>query len=402
VATSIICPVLAVSVAFGLASRQDQQPPVFKSAVELVAVEVQVVDREGKPITGLGARDFRVKLDRNDRRVVSADFVQTGAGTDGAGGTADRPAAVDAPPTPQQVDRAFILAIDESSFHTRHAPAAVQAARRFIQQLGPRDQVALYTYPVSQSSFLLTTDHAAVLKELDSVVGVLDVPRGQYQLGLADVIEITAGSFEVLTEIAKRVCPARPAECYRPLREQAQAMAIAFEAQVAQSVAGLRRLLQALGQHPGRKTLVLISGGLLASTRPGARPDVNSIITTIGEEAARADASLYVLHMDSSFIEAFSPSGSGSVPSFMRDPGVMGAGLERFAGVAGGALIRVQSGSGDPAFGRVLRETSAYYLLGVEPHDRERDGRPHYISVEVKRRGAEVRARRTVIIPAPR
>jgi hypothetical protein len=218
---------------------------------------------------------------------------------------------VDAPPTPQQVDRAFILAIDESSFHTRHAPAAVQAARRFIQQLGPRDQVALYTYPVSQSSFLLTTDHAVVLKELDSVVGVLDVPRGQYQLGLADVIEITGGSFEVLTEIAKRVCPARPAECYRPLREQAQAM------------------------------------------------------------------------------EAFSPSGSGSVPSFMRDPGVMGAGLERFTGVAGGALIRVQSGSGDPAFGRVLRETSAYYLLGVEPEDRERDGRPHYISVEVKRRGAQ-------------
>ena len=45
----------------------------------------------------------------------------------------------------------------------------------------------------------------------------------------------------------------------------------------------------------------------------------------------------------------------------------MGQGLEMIAGKAGGVLLRVEAGTGESAFGRVLRETSAYYLLGVEP-----------------------------------
>ena len=44
---------------------------------------------------------------------------------------------------------------------------------------------------------------------------------------------------------------------------------------------------------------------------------------------------------------------------------------------AGGALFKVQVGSGEYAFDRVLREISAYYMLGVEPADEDRDGRPH-------------------------
>jgi hypothetical protein len=142
-----------------------------------------------------------------------------------------------------------------------------------------------------------------------------------------------------------------------------------------------------------------VSGGLLASDRPGARPDVRQVIDEIGRKAALANVHLYVLHMDNSFLDAFSPKGVGPRASFMRDSGALGAGLERFAGTAGGELFRVQAGTGDAAFDRVLLETQAYYLLGVEPEPSDRDGRPHAISVSVRTRGAQVRSRTTLVIP---
>lgn len=164
---------------------------------------------------------------------------------------------------------------------------------------------------------------------------------------------------------------------------------------------GLRTLFVALHQDPERKTVVIVSGGLFASDRVGGRPDVSGIITTMGEEAAKANATLYVLHMDSSFLDAFSAANGGTPStSLMRETSASESGLDRLAGTAGGTLVHVEPGSEDRAFQRILRETSAYYLMGVEPLDRDRDGRQHFISVRAKVQGAEVRSRRTVRIPA--
>jgi hypothetical protein len=54
----------------------------------------------------------------------------------------------------------------------------------------------------------------------------------------------------------------------------------------------------------------------------------------------------------------------------------------------------------DVAFNQVLSKTSAYYLLGVEPDDKDRDGKPHEIKVKVERRGVTVLHRTEVTIPA--
>jgi hypothetical protein len=167
----------------------------------------------------------------------------------------------------------------------------------------------------------------------------------------------------------------------------------------------LRLLLAALHQDPARKTVVVISGGLLASDRVGGRPDVSSAVEMLGAEAASARANLYVLHMDSSFLQSFSVTSggrTGAARSSLRESSALAAGLDRLAGATGGAIIRVEPGGETRAFRRVLRETSAYYVLAVEPLPEDRDGRMHYISVKTSVRGAEVRARRTVIIPAAR
>ena len=65
---------------------QGQKPPTFRSAVELIAVDVNVVDRNGQPVAGLAAEQFEVSVDGKPRRVASATFL------DYAAAQADRPA----------------------------------------------------------------------------------------------------------------------------------------------------------------------------------------------------------------------------------------------------------------------------------------------------------------------
>ena len=68
------------------AGAQGQKPPTFRSAVELIAVDVNVVDRNGQPVAGLAAEQFEVSVDGKPRRVASATFL------DYAAAQADRPA----------------------------------------------------------------------------------------------------------------------------------------------------------------------------------------------------------------------------------------------------------------------------------------------------------------------
>jgi hypothetical protein len=156
---------------------------------------------------------------------------------------------------------------------------------------------------------------------------------------------------------------------------------------------------------PERKTVVLLSAGMAAGDRVGGRPDLSSSISTVGAEAGAANTSVYILHMDNSFFDAFSSSANAvkdagdRTRSSSRDSYLLGRGLDQLAGSAGGALLRVQAGTGALAFGRMLRESSAYYLLGVSPAPEDRDGKLHVLRVNVKKRGVTVRTRTHVIIP---
>ncbi len=178
---------------------QSQQRPVFRAGADLIVVDVQVVDRRGAPIADLKAGDFEVRVDRSVRKVVSAQFLRHEASSSPAQAT--EPEAAAPAETARGVapaGRSFILAVDESSFRARNALAAMQAARRFIENLEPDDRIGLFKYPVYPKSVQLTTDHESVLEELQSVIGVLEVPQGRYNLSLSEVIDITAEDSEIL------------------------------------------------------------------------------------------------------------------------------------------------------------------------------------------------------------
>jgi hypothetical protein len=78
----------AFAAALGLAllAAQDQPPPkpTFKSAVDLVPVDVNVIDRSGRPVPDLAAGDFTLTVDGKPRRIVSAQFISVDRAVDSA------------------------------------------------------------------------------------------------------------------------------------------------------------------------------------------------------------------------------------------------------------------------------------------------------------------------------
>src|SRR5262245_48801715 len=82
--TCLPAAVVAISLLMAAAVPTGQsQSPTFRASVDLIAVDVQVVDSSGRPISAIDPRKFDVSIDGKRRRVASADFVQASASTGG-------------------------------------------------------------------------------------------------------------------------------------------------------------------------------------------------------------------------------------------------------------------------------------------------------------------------------
>lgn len=393
------------------AGQQPQGPqkptPTFRSTLDVIAVDVQVVDRDGAPVPGLGPDKFEVTINRRRRRVLSAELVESRSATSMT--PEERAAATAGPPVRPTLARVVFIAIDCLSFDASSSRHVIATAQQFLDRLPPADEVGLFAYP-NGPKIAPTTDHAEVRRSLSTVMGQRDLPSHQFHLRPAEIIDLSgsasagpAGESALLQSVVRREC-GNPVEatCEQRLLLEISGAALYYEGQGNAALGMLRALLEQLSIINGRKTLVLISAGMMASDVPGGRPDIGELGLTIGKEAARSNTSIYTLFLDTSAIDRFQAEVRGSdknLQSESRDSEVLGRWLDQFSGAAGGALFRVQVGSGEHAFDRILRETSAYYVLGVEPAEEDRDGRTHEIKVKATPKNLITRGSRWVLVP---
>jgi VWFA-related protein len=387
-----------------------QQPP-FRSGVELIAVDVQVVDDQGTPVQSLDARNFQVEIEGRRRRIVFVDLLQF---TESAAKPNRRTVGTPVRATGTSISgpavngRVYVLAIDSMSFRPAATRNLMVAARQFVQSLQPNDRVAVVPFPMDGVTDV-TTDHAAVLTALDRVVGTRPHNTDSCRLDPSDVVDFTSPRADPGSppdpQISRRVADivqSSPSTC-RPLIE-ARMRALEEESLIAQRLGALRGMLQALATSPERKTIVLLSAGIVNADRPGGRPDIGiDLGSIVGQDAARANATIYTLWVDNLRRDSTMASASGtprSTDNFQRDASLVSAPLDRLTAASGGAMFNVIQGGGEFAFERVLRETSASYVLGVEPEAADRDGRPRQLKVNVSGlpRGATVRARSWVVV----
>lgn len=80
---SCVLLVTAATLCAQMTSAQQLPRPVETVDVERVVVDARVIDRKGEPLFGLGAADFRVKIDGNPATVESVQWVgETAQGTE--------------------------------------------------------------------------------------------------------------------------------------------------------------------------------------------------------------------------------------------------------------------------------------------------------------------------------
>lgn len=422
------------------ATAPQQQPPTFTATVDLVAVDVQVVDKDGFPIPSLGPGDFEVSINGRKRRVASVDFIQstTVDGMTPARPVSSGPMATNLWPSTDVAGtgRTYVLAFDTESFSITESRDVVAAARGFIRRLLPEDAVGLYTFPVGPRREP-TTDHSDIARAVDTIVGRSQSLPGEHNLSPSEIIDITAeysraasqnvgrggggalasavpsgGSQNTaaliptdgsaLARVQLRECGTIESACAEMIYTEANTMAFYLEGRATEGLNGLRSLIQLLHEQPGRKTVVLFSAGIPVTDRPGGRPEVGELAKLLGQDAAATNTSIYTLHIDNREFRSMAaesrrlPAGPASRS---RDMAVTGRLLEEFSGASGGALIRVLLGGGEFALDRVFRETSSHYLLGVEPERSDRDGKLRELRVRVDQPNVTVRSRSWVVVP---
>jgi VWFA-related protein len=323
----------------GAPPAADQQPPIFRTGTNTVRVDVTVTDRSGQPVRTMTADDFEVLEDDRPQRITSFRLVEaTGAPTDDYS-LPIRDKYHAAAEAAREDVRIFVIFWDE--YHIGEFQSALRAKeqlKRFVlEAFGPTDLVALVDPLTPLDAIRFTRDRRA----------------------LADQVHALKGRFGVYV-------PPRSAVEQAHLRERRNIEVL--RAQVTASA--LEAVMMHLGSiREGRKSVIFVS----------------ETLGPIGGEHVYSSLMRSANHSNTA-IYTFDPRGLE-----LSRPGASAQLLRALAQESGADAYRSNDMLGD--LRRVVDRASAYYLIGYEPEYGALDGKYRRITVRVKQRGIDVRAR---------
>jgi VWFA-related protein len=367
-----------------------EQGPTFRTGIDLIAIDVSVVDRAGQPVEDLLAPEFEVKIDGEVRRVVSAEHVKIDV-------EAARREAADPFETLYTTNlrpvngRQIVIAVDQLGIRFGGARPLLAAAARFLDRLSPADRVAFVAYPEPGVQVAFTDDHLRLKQGMERVVGQQRRGMEQLNIGVSEAIAISERSdSRMFQEVVERECTGtvefEREDCERVVNDQSRNMSRDLRQNGTDSLRGLLNLMNSLSFIEGPKTLILLSEGLVLNSLADLQPVI--------EAAAVARVTINVLLMN---VARGDITRNQLGPTLSQDREMERGGLEDLAAGSRGSLYQV-IGTGDSVFDRLASDMLAYYMLGVEQVPDDRDGRPHRVDVEVRRRNVTVRSRRAFVL----
>jgi VWFA-related protein len=405
-------PTVATAAGRFLRSPAAPQQPTFRTGVEVVLIDVNVVDKTAHPVDTLKAEDFAVTVDHKPRKIVSTVYIDHGVGPGVKAGPAPEPAPADIPARaaiPPPAARNILMVVDEDSLDTGDGLMARRTALGFLDQLPAADRVGVVAIPRSKVDVTLSTDRAGARKALEAIMTGRDDAtsmREDYTLSTQEAYDIDRDP-ALGSEAISRECKCNyltggtsttagrggtptggcTPECVRDVIIQARRMAMAAKMRAQRSIDALRALAGGMQKIQGPKTVVLVSGGL-------PTPETAAVYPIIEQAFAAAQISLYTLYVERM---SFGQVNRKPSPDPLGDDRIEAFGLENITSAAGGAFIPI-IGQMEPYFERVAIELSGSYLLGIEVAAGDRDGRPHQVEVKVNRPGLDVRSRKQYVI----
>ncbi len=373
-----------------------QRPPVFRAGVNAVRVDVIVTDKDGNPVTDLTAADFEVQEDGKPQEIDLFKLVNSD-GNVGPGAEPPRPirSEYDQESEAARDDvRLFVIFLDDYHVRRINAMRMRDVLVQFVKtQLGPLDMVAVM-YP------LMSVQQVTFTRDLEAIGAQLRAFEGRkYDYRPRNPFEEQYANY--------------PAQTVETVRNEVVMTA-------------LRGLSVKLGSlREGRKAIIFVSEGF-ASLLPPQMRDPNAQFPGVGNPAAanpgagsslaedrarfRSDAELY-----NDLRVVFDTANRHNTAIYAIDPRGLATGEFDISENVGGKVDQdflratqdtlqvlalntdgraiVNRNDLDKGLRQVVRDTSAYYLLGYNS-SAPADGKFHEIKIRLKRPGVQVRSRK--------
>ena len=373
----------------------DKAPqPVFRAGINFVRVDVIVSDKSGANIADLKQTDFEVTEDGKPQTVESFKFIKLD------GGAMPGP---DGPPRAIRTDedeeaeaarddvRLFAIFLDDYHVRRLASMSVRDPLSKFIEtQLGPSDMIGLM-YPLqSVLNLRMTRNHEAVIQGIQHFLG------RKYDYTPMNEIEQQYANY--------------PTETVEQIRNKV-------------SLSALKGLIIHMGTlKEGRKSLIVVSEGytnmvppqmrspnaqvpglgggggfnpqLEAQANFSATVDMQQDLRNVYDEANRQNVSIYAV--DPRGLAVFEFDSSEPSVGSNTDRQYLNATMDTLRTLAENTDGRAIVNRNDLAAGmkQIVRDSSAYYLIGYSSTLAPSDGKFHDIKVRVKRSGVQVRARK--------
>ena len=156
-----------------------QERPVFRAGVEIVATDVVVLTKDGKPVRDLGNEDFVITAGGKPRAVKSVTFVEGRPGSATTTQVQLRSTGVPGPTVnSREADgRTIVFVVDVENIRAGEGRGGVQAIGDYLDQLNPNDYVGLVALPYGTPRVDLTTNRALIREAASRVTGSSNADR---------------------------------------------------------------------------------------------------------------------------------------------------------------------------------------------------------------------------------
>src|SRR5687767_8199879 len=437
---------IVASLFLSLSLAAAQQPPITRTTTTGVLIDVNVVDRQGRPVLDLRPEEFELEEDGKRQQIAAVSLVHAGVTrgvTAPAGSTSQAappspsvPPPATAPADGQPDDTPSVTAILFDRLTNDMRPLAHRAAQAHVASMSsPRDYAGVFLADQRLVTFAGFTNNTETLRAAVDRLGVtsatnvspeaeraaysrvqnlpLDpnqpvVPSAESGSGWINAIErenaLKSGDPRSdparYAEVRMRQMELRMMESFRPMLEEFHGHA---------SLAALRAVVGSMATLPGRKSILFFAEALPLTDV--VKPKFEALI----QEANRHNVSFYAV--DAAGLRVHSEearlarnvdlAGARGIGDVQRGEGAWTKDIERqsdllssrpaavlgrLAKETGGFLI---DNTNDLAsgFARMHQERTTYYLLAYQPTNTSTDGKFRRIKVKVKRSGVTVRAR---------
>jgi VWFA-related protein len=370
--------VVSASVSLPHGTTRAQSQSVFQTGTDLVRLDVLVLDRDRRPVTGLTAADFTITEEGQPREIQAFSAITLPGPAPVTGAAAwTRDVAPDvATNTLADEGRLAVIMLDHAIPAGAMSVAAKAIAHAAVNALGQNDLGAVVrSTPIAGEgrSQNFTADRTLLREAIDSpFMGLTNPPPNGPTLGVDRTPGIDAES---------PYCPCGVCQWY-----------------------AMERIASALTEVVGRhKALFFIGRQIFVNEAPTPDPR-NTCDVRVADARARTlralDLANVTVHsLDPSGLETLAATASGG----LRTNGL--ANLERQANLGvlpaytGGRVV-LNTNAPESFLPELFNESSAYYLIGFARSEGGKPGERRNIRVRVNRPNVTVRSRTGFYAPS--